>query len=384
MKKMVILLLIVNIALVFAQSKTLRQMVLDWPVGYDTTGVDWVVYYIHNADDSVLYDTSINSFTLYSAVTNRARWSIDCVDFGTPGMNEWSPGDSILAFGSWDSAFAANPGTYGSNPNHVGFYWLFSDTLTSEDIQTWVDDDTLRPIPKPIVTMTGPGGWANDTIWITIPNPEETRRPDQSGVYDVLGYWLFADTTTAGGTPNAYDAVTAMDFGFIAVQGVYGENTVYWMLESDGFEAWSTWTTYFAYKLVARPDTLTGPDIMGHATYYFSQNSDPIDVYQNVVGIKENTQPRVQQINLQALPSIFCENTRIVFSITKSAWVKLVVYNTSGQIIRTLVNDVKPAGEHHIEFDGTDTQGIELPAGIYFYQLQTAEQQLTGRLTKLR
>ncbi|MGB3477662.1 MAG: FlgD immunoglobulin-like domain containing protein [bacterium] len=372
----IVLLLILGIACGFGQC-IVDQLVNNLPIA-DVNGAYWTIYDLADPEGRVVVESDPSCMTFPSS--GALFWAAE--------LAYWSPvpavGDSLLMIGSWDSAYV-NPGVYGDKQTHTGFYWLYSDIVDDVALTHW-EEDTVRPMPKPIVTKTGPGAGANDTIWVTIPNPRETRYSGQTA-YDVLGYWLFADTTDAAGTPNAYNAGTAMDFGFIPVDGVFGENTVHWMLESDGFEAWNTWTVYFAYKLVARPDTTGGvdnPDAPGHASYYFSQNSDAITVYQNVIGIEENTQPRIQQINLQALPNIFCENTRIVFSITKSALVKLVVYNTSGQIIRTLVNDVKPAGNHHIEFDGTDTQGIELPAGIYFYQLQTSEQQLTGRLTKLR
>ncbi len=371
----IVVMLILGAACGFGQQTcTVNQIVKNLPIA-DVNGTHWYIYNLADAEGDVCVETDSSCLTFLSG--SDLFWSAEVGHAFFPPqplVDDW-----LLMFGSWDSAYV-NPGVYGDKQTHTGFYWLYSDSLTSTSLNEW-PDDTVRPIPKPIVTKTGPGGGANDTIWVTIPNPRETRYSGQTA-YDVLGFWLFADTTTAAGTPNAYDAGTAMDFGFIAVDGVFGENTVHWMLESDGFEGWSTWTTYFAYKIVARPDTTI--DNVGYSTYYFSQNSDPIDVYQNVISIEENTQPRVQQIMLQAFPSLFAENTRIVFSITKPTLVKLVVYNTSGQIIRTLINNMKPAGEHHIEFDGTDAQGIELPAGIYFYQLQTSEEQLTGRLTKLR
>lgn len=375
----IVVLSILCTGLIYAQAScTVDQYVKNLPIA-DVNGAHWYIYNLADAEGDVCVETDASCLTLLD--DGHLFWSAEIghVFFPPqPQVDDW-----LLMFGSWDSAYVNTPGSYGNNQNHTGFYWLYSDSLTDVSLNHW-PDDTLRPIPKPIVTQTGPGGNANDTIWVTIPNPRETRYSGQTS-YDVLGFWLFADTTGAGGTPNAYDAGTAMDFGFIPVDGVFGENTVYWMLESDRFEAFGSWPTYFAYKIVARPDTVNAPtDTMGYSTYYFSRNSDEITVDHNVIGIQENTQPRIQQINLQALPSLFAENTRIVFSITKPALVKLVVYNTSGQIIRTLINNIKPAGEHHIEFDGTDTQGIELPAGIYFYQLQTSEQQLTGRLTKLR
>jgi hypothetical protein len=388
MKRIVILLLIVSICVLYAaQPKTLRQMVRHWPDTYGKNGIHWVVYYIDNAKDSVLYDTSYNSETIYSGTLDAIRWNVEGTDFGGPpyGLNDWSKGDSLIAFGSWDSVYYSDPGGYGSKANHIGFYWLFSDTLTTEDPQTWVDDDTLRPIPKPIVTKTGPGGGANDTIWITIPNPRETRRPDQSGVYDVLGYWLFADTTTAAGTPDAYAAPTAMEIAFIPVEGVYGENTVYWMLESDGFDAWNTWTVYFAYKLVARPDTTGGVDNLdspGHASYYFSQNSDPVIVYQNVIGIEENKDINHSSMQLEISPNPFTDRTDITCSIGQSAKsTELKIYDISGKLVKDFslptAYSVVPTV---VPWDGTDESGELLPSGVYFIQAKGGDLNLTKKV----
>lgn len=375
--KYIIIVLILPSVILHAQAKSLVQLLENWPAGCDTTGKHWVVYNIYKAQTHYVTESSVAS------ATETTYWMAQIGNFNG-GVTPWFPGDTLMTIGSIDTAYIHNQGTYGENIDHTGFYWLFSDTIHASTPEAWLPSDTVRVIPKPIVSQTGPGAGADDTIWVKIPNPMETDTLDPID-YSVLGYWLVADSTGAG-TPNALnDGVKILEIGFIPVQGDTGDTTVHWMLESDGFEGWSTWTTYFAYKIVARPDTVGAPsDTMGYSTYYWSQNSDAIDVYQNVIGIEENTQPRIQQIMLQALPNLFTDNTRIVFSITKPTLVKLVVYNTSGQIIRTLVNDVKPAGEHHVGFDGTDTQGIELPAGIYFYQMQTPEEQLTGRLTKLR
>lgn len=361
-------------------------MVRNWPDTYGENGIHWVVYYIDNAKDSVLYDTSYNSVTLYDGTLDAIRWNVECSDFGGPpyGLNNWSSGDSLIAFGSWDSVYYSDPGGYGSKANHIGFYWLFSDILTTEDPQTWVDDDTLRPIPQPIVTKTGPGGGANDTIWITIQNPKETRRPDQSGVYDVLGYWLFADTTTAAGTPDAYAAPTAMEIAFISVEGVYGENTVYWMLESDGFEAWNTWTVYFAYKLVARPDT-TGsddPGSPGHASYYFSQNSDPVIVYQNVIGIEENKDIKHSSMQLEISPNPFTNKTDITCSMGQSAKsTELRIYDVSGKLVKDFshftLDALRPT---LLSWYGTDESGELLPSGVYFVQAKGGDLNLTKKV----
>ena len=359
----IFIIVLLPIVLLNAQGpKSLYQFLANWPAGCDTTGKHWVVYNLYKPETHFVTETSVSS------VTMTTLWMAQIGNFNG-GESPWVPGDTLVALGSIDSAYIHNPGTYGDNIDHTGFYWLFSDTITSATPEAWSPSDTVWVIPKVDVTKTGPGGGANDTIWFEFPNPKETRRVDQTD-YDVYGYWLFADTTGTG-TPNAFNAGTVMDLGVIPVNGVYGDTTVHWMLESDGFEGWVSWTVYFAYKIITRPDTTA--DNVGYTTYYLSQNSDPTTVYQNVVGVRERDQLKNQHIDFQVFPNLFTENTDILFSITEPTSVKLVVYNTSGQIVRTLVDEVKPAGEHHVEFDRIDNQGMALPAGIYFCSLETTE-----------
>lgn len=242
---------------------TLQQTVEQWPAVLDETGVQWVVYDLYHAKTHVLAESSPGCSTVY--VPNEVTWYAAIENFPS-----WQDGDTVIAFGSWDSAYAFDPGSYGSNVNHTGFYWLFSDTLdASQTNQTWLPNDRLRPMPKPIVYKTGIGAGANDTIWVKIPNPEQTMG---LGTYDVLGYWIWADTTNSG-TPNAFGGPLAQELGFAPVQGGFGDTTTFYLLESMAINISKARRTWIAYKLVIRPDT-SSVVTMGHASYYFSQNPD--------------------------------------------------------------------------------------------------------------
>lgn len=368
------------VSLMFSSTKHVPgQWVMNVPIGYEKSGYKIFLYDISIPLTNVLDETSEDSKCIWTE-SGKLQWKMDLSYFPV----QWSSGDTILCFGSWDSAYAADSAGYGDNSAHTGFYWLFSDTLDNKHVQNWKPDDTLRVLPKPIVTKTGLGSGANDTIWIKIPNLKETRRVGQN-TYDVLGYLLWADTTGTG-TPNALNATSAIEIGFIPVDGVYGDTTVYWQLESDYFLPWNHWNTYFAYKVVVRPDTTSteNPNAPGYSSYYFSQNSDAIDIYQIVIGVGENENPTAQTSVLHSFPNPFSQRTQIIFSISRTTAVKLTIYNASGQLIRTLLDEVKPAGEYTIEFNGCDKNGIALPSGVYFYQLQTPKRHLTERLTKLR
>ncbi|UCG62774.1 MAG: T9SS type A sorting domain-containing protein [Candidatus Zixiibacteriota bacterium] len=74
-----------------------------------------------------------------------------------------------------------------------------------------------------------------------------------------------------------------------------------------------------------------------------------------------------------AYPNPFNSHTTIPYSLENPARVDLSVYNLLGQKVKTLVSGSKPAGEHVINWDGTDDNGESVASGVYLYQLETNE-----------
>ncbi|MBN1638667.1 MAG: T9SS type A sorting domain-containing protein [Ignavibacteriales bacterium] len=70
----------------------------------------------------------------------------------------------------------------------------------------------------------------------------------------------------------------------------------------------------------------------------------------------------------QNYPNPFNPITNIRFSIPNASNVKLTIYNILGEKVATLVNELKTAGTHQVEFDAS-----YLSSGIYFYRLETPE-----------
>ena len=66
-----------------------------------------------------------------------------------------------------------------------------------------------------------------------------------------------------------------------------------------------------------------------------------------------------------AYPNPFNPSTRITYSIPKSDFVTLKIYNSFGREIRILVSEIQKAGEYTINFDASN-----LSSGIYFFKLQ--------------
>ncbi len=67
----------------------------------------------------------------------------------------------------------------------------------------------------------------------------------------------------------------------------------------------------------------------------------------------------------QNYPNPFNSSTKISFSIEKSGFVTLKIYDVLGKNIETLINRFKKPGAYNINFNAN-----ELPSGIYFYKVQ--------------
>jgi hypothetical protein len=79
----------------------------------------------------------------------------------------------------------------------------------------------------------------------------------------------------------------------------------------------------------------------------------------------------------QNYPNPFNPSTRITYLLPERAEVRLVVANLAGRVVRTLVDGVRDAGEHAVDFDAPG-----LASGMYVYRLQTVS--AAGEYTSTR
>jgi hypothetical protein len=96
-----------------------------------------------------------------------------------------------------------------------------------------------------------------------------------------------------------------------------------------------------------------------------------LNYYENLHFIVDND-PELPQTNSYILcnyPNPFNPETTINYSLKENTKVSLNIYNIKGQIVATLVNQNKGAGNHSIAWNGNDDSGNLVSSGIYFYKL---------------
>ena len=81
----------------------------------------------------------------------------------------------------------------------------------------------------------------------------------------------------------------------------------------------------------------------------------------------------------QNYPNPFNPTTSINFSVPKSGLVKIKVYDLLGREVATLVNENKPAGNYHMQFNAS-----KLVSGVYFYRMESGSYTQTKKLLLLK
>jgi len=143
--------------------------------------------------------------------------------------------------------------------------------------------------------------------------------------------------------------------------------------DNIGLIGWEEWV-----EKTATPDFVINPNDF----YYLQIRTDELPTNSSVqfthTAFEENPVPQnenevpnyVNAILNTNYPNPFNPLTTINFTIKDTEGkINLAVYNIKGQKVKTLVNEVLPAGNHTRVWDGTNSNGKQVSTGIYFYKM---------------
>ncbi len=71
----------------------------------------------------------------------------------------------------------------------------------------------------------------------------------------------------------------------------------------------------------------------------------------------------------QNFPNPFSAETIIQFDVPKSSYITLKIYNLLGDEVRTLVQELTPAGTFQVAWNARNERGQKMAGGVYFYRL---------------
>ena len=90
----------------------------------------------------------------------------------------------------------------------------------------------------------------------------------------------------------------------------------------------------------------------------------------------------------QNYPNPFNPTTTINFNVQVDGIVTLKIYDITGRLVKTLVNnEFKSSGNangYDVMWDGTDNFGVGVSAGLYLYNLQSADMNVTKKMIYMK
>ena len=75
----------------------------------------------------------------------------------------------------------------------------------------------------------------------------------------------------------------------------------------------------------------------------------------------------------QNYPNPFSNQTTLKYDVAEATSVKIYIYNTLGQLVKTIDQGENSVGIYTVEWDGKNDDGDTLSSGVYFYQLRTKD-----------
>lgn len=104
------------------------------------------------------------------------------------------------------------------------------------------------------------------------------------------------------------------------------------------------------------------------------------------VGNNDPTTPAIAGIrNLQNYPNPFNPTTNISFELEREGVdYKLDIYNSRGQLVRSLHNGYLAAGQHRLSWDGRDENGTGVSSGVYFFRLSNSTENQTRKMVLMK
>jgi len=119
----------------------------------------------------------------------------------------------------------------------------------------------------------------------------------------------------------------------------------------------------------------TAPDIFG--------NRNPATVASGASDDEPDIRPLATTL-AQNFPNPFNPATQISFVLDRPGPVSLVVFNTLGQKVRTILSGEYGPGAHTAQWNGADEGGHAVASGTYFYRLTWDAGEVTRKMTLLR
>ncbi len=121
----------------------------------------------------------------------------------------------------------------------------------------------------------------------------------------------------------------------------------------------------------------------GYSIYEFEIYNVDTTSTNVIINGKVNSSP-CEYVLDNNFPNPFNPSTTIHYYIPKSGNVKIEIFNTMGQLVKTLIDSYLEKGNYETVWDGKDISQREASSGVYFYRLSSGDFSRTKKMILLR
>ena len=198
--------------------------------------------------------------------------------------------------------------------------------------------------------------------------------------------WAFVVSGRVG-EPNPYKGKTVFDGYKVIVRNLRTNSTITAAVQGDYFAAA---TADLTRQSVIKVGDVIELRVIGPSGNYESQTLrfkvSPEHLANAVLSVNlDGIGQPTQNLLLQNYPNPFNPETWIPYQLSEDSLVSVSIYDTTGQLVRTLSLGFQSAGFYNSQgraayWDGRNALGERVASGIYFYRLMTPSFQQTRRL----
>jgi hypothetical protein len=132
-------------------------------------------------------------------------------------------------------------------------------------------------------------------------------------------------------------------------------------------------------------DFLVSFELQGDECSYLGGTSADCDTFggRNEPELTTVTEPSAASVALRHDGAV-SGGAEIRYGLAHPTDVRIVIYDIRGRLVRRVLHERQPAGEHRATWDGRDGNGDLVAAGIYLYRLEAAGLGHTGKIVVVR
>ncbi|KQC09309.1 MAG: hypothetical protein APR54_12980 [Candidatus Cloacimonas sp. SDB] len=105
------------------------------------------------------------------------------------------------------------------------------------------------------------------------------------------------------------------------------------------------------------------------AVYDSAFESGPSNIIENPVETDDFIVSDIHSKLIMNFPNPFNPVTALSYQVSETSVINISVYNIRGQFITNLVDGLKLPGEYTISWNGTDSNGLSVSSGVYYFHL---------------